>query len=676
MTSTRFTLSHRFALGLLGVCAAALGGFLVLNEVVFEPDFEASARETMQLRLEARALPLVTRFVSMDQGLIGMSEDLARAGDADAMWLTSARGFLQTWPEADRIFGLREGDPSSELVPLRREGQRLVEGTTGDEASFLTIAEGFVGVQRMAGESVVDPAFCVHEDDAGVAHGWLVRASRDARVVLGIRLRAGLCEASLQSLQQLAGEEVALIDAHGHQLGHGDRSRVFSAPGFRRLLRNPGHLTSTAEIEVDGVPTMVAYHRDPRLGLAVAYAVPREIVFDPFTRTRDLALGLIALVGLAGALVQTRLLATLRGRLQRVTRSMRLVARGDLAQRLPVEGGPEFADLSRAYNTMLSDLHTSHTALRVQSERLASALREVEDVEAMKDSFLALVSHEVRTPLTSIMGGIEFLREEFKEDRTEIEAEFIEIVYDSARRLAGFMNDAILMASLQANRSRADFELFSLTGLLQGKIDVLEPLRAQQGVTIENRVEAQRELVVLGDWTLMQVALEKVLHNALRHNEPEGRVVVEVVERVLEDPDGDLQRMMTARAVDPLDASMHWRALRVFNTGPIIPAAKIGQLFERFELTHDISNHQRGSGLSLPIANYVLGYHGGCIEVRAVDDWGMAFYLVLPARLGAQPRKPDDVDVHGVDETVAAARMVAAERGVCAVTVAGSEGRV
>ena len=155
----------------------------------------------------------------------------------------------------------------------------------------------------------------------------------------------------------------------------------------------------------------------------------------------------------------------------------------------------------------------------------------------------------------------------------------------------------------------------------------------------------------------MQVALEKVLHNAVRHNRSEGRVVIELVERILEDSDGDLPRMMTSRGVERPESAMRWRALRVFNTGPVVPPERVDQLFERFELTHDIDNHQRGSGLSLPIANYVLNFHRGCVEVRAVDDLGMAFYLVLPGRIGPQPRRGDDDHLEGVDETVAAAHL-------------------
>jgi signal transduction histidine kinase len=346
-----------------------------------------------------------------------------------------------------------------------------------------------------------------------------------------------------------------------------------------------------------------------------------------------------------------------------------------------VTGEDEIAQLSRSFNSMISDLHTTHVALKEQSRRLGEALREVEDVEAMKDSFLALVSHEVRTPLTSIMGGVEFLRDEFGEQHDEIQTEFMGIVYDSARRLAGFMNDAIMMASLQASRSRSSFESFSLTALLHSKFDEIVAPAAARGLVVENRMDRQREFFVHGDWTLLQVALDKVLHNAVRHNRAGGSVLVEVVERVLEDEEGDLARDTDARNGELSDPQVVWRAIRVFNTGPLIAPERIETLFARFELTHDISNHQRGSGLSLPIANYILGYHGGCIEVRPVADDGMAFYLVIPGRLSIQSRAPSSVALpDDIDDTVTTAHIVRAaakevERLEAGIAAAESEDR-
>ncbi len=328
------------------------------------------------------------------------------------------------------------------------------------------------------------------------------------------------------------------------------------------------------------------------------------------------------------------------------------VSQGDLARRIPVQGNDEFARLARSFNSMVADLHTTNVALTRQSQRLQDALAEVESVESMKDSFLALVSHEVRTPLTSIMGGIEFLCDDSFE-RTDVETEFMKIVYESGQRLAGFMNDAILMASLQSSHSRSNFEEFSFSKLVGTKLQEQAEFAEKCGVFLQNNLEVERELFADGDWTLLQVALEKIFDNAVRHNGAGGRVELEVVDHVREDA-VPVSEFMEAAST----SGGWWKALRIFNTGPIIPESKLTGLFQRFELTYEIENHQRGSGLSLPIAMYVLEFHGGTIVVRPVGDEGMAFYLILPMRTGVKVSATPDVEV-GVDETVHAARILA-----------------
>lgn len=653
--ASRLTLERRFALALIPVSLLAVGGLWLLTHGVFEPEYEDVVRRRLELTLDAHARPLLTRWEAMARGLEALAAD--EDDPADDSWESEARELCRSWPELEQVFRI---DTQQRRVTdaVNRGIERTGDPLGADASTWLGVVERSAGLENLRGVRVVDPTFAIHPL-RGEGRIWLVRSSDDGRRVVGALVRRDAGKAQLQGLESDHEARAVLFDAHGRLLAHGEAAAVHGTGDFLRELRAPGPTkASTFVVDADGRSWLTALHAAPGLGVVVAVSAPRDVVFADFVRWQRLAFGLIVLVILAGAVFLQRMTHRVRVPLLEIAQTMQKVSRGDLTQRLPVEGQAEFEEIARSFNTMISDLHTTHAAMRAQSERLARALREVEGVEAMKDSFLALVSHEVRTPLTSIMGGVEFLRDEFEDDRTDIEREFITIVYDSARRLSGFMNDAILMASLQANKSQANFEIFSLTGLVKGKVEALAPQCAAEKVVIENRVQMQREYFVLGDWTLMQVSLEKVLHNAVRHNEPGGRVVVELVERVLEDPDGDLTRMMTARAAEVPEAGMTWMALRVFNTGAIIPDDKIGQLFQRFELTHDISNHQRGSGLSLPIANYVMEFHGGCIEVRAVGEYGMAFYLVLPGRVGIDARGPEtDLPEH-VDETVAAAHLV------------------
>lgn len=652
LSLARSSLRWRFLLVLLPVTLGTTLSVGLIARQVLVNSYERESRTRALVQLQAQALPLEARLRAVGQGM----ERLTTLGveGTEPTILEGAAFFLAQWDEVEALI---VADPSGGIGRYTRADRTGVHREALDrESAPMRMLRGRSRVGRDGGEGTVRLLSAAEEDREYV---WLQTQARDDGSFAGAILRR---EAFVPALAPLLHSRdgslparVLLFDSRGRSIAWDPDAATATRTGSETLAADRG-----ARREDPRDDELTVRQVAPDLGLAVVQVLPAaEFVAGLARLDRALLLfecGAFFLIALVILLLARRVVRPI----ERLTRTMGDVARGDLSQRLPVNGEDEIGQLSRSFNTMISDLHTTHVALKAQSARLAAALQEVEDVEAMKDSFLALVSHEVRTPLTSIMGGVEFLREEFGNDYDATQAEFMGIVYDSARRLAGFMNDAIMMASLQASRSRSNFESFSITALLHSKFDEIVLPATAQGLRVENRMDAQREFFVHGDWTLMQVSFEKVLHNAVRHNRPGGQVIVEVVERILEDQDGDLDRLMTARGIEPFDPQMQWRAIRVFNTGPVIPEDKVEGLFARFELTHDISNHQRGSGLSLPIAHYVLGYHGGCIEVRAVGSEGMAFYLVVPGRLSVQARTAAVALPSGIDETVTAARLVQA----------------
>lgn len=690
---SRLDLRWRFLLVLLPVTlGATVGTGLVARHLLFE-SYARQARTSALARLQSTVLPLGTRLHALEQGLgrladrapVGMqAEQDASSSPSGLPWQHEVGSFLEQWVEVDEVYCVQAEIEGARLTRIDRD--RL-------HSALLPLAELPIWARTEASTRTGEPATDGAErrarwhlaEESGMPVSWMTRPLRGARGSIGVVLRADVIAARFESLQNAVEDgRVVLFDLRGNQW-HPLPSTTSTPFEVGQVLSSEvrgsrGDFPDLRGVE-DATEFFAVRHADPDLGLVVAHLIPRSHLDGELARLDRLMFALVLVAFVLSATVITLLTRRVVIPIERLTRTMGEVARGDLGQRLPVTGEDEIAQLSRSFNSMISDLHTTHVALKEQSRRLSEALHEVEDVEAMKDSFLALVSHEVRTPLTSIMGGVEFLREEFGEQHDEIQTEFMGIVYDSARRLAGFMNDAIMMASLQASRSRSSFESFSVTALLHSKFDEIVAPAAARGLVVENRMDSQREFLVHGDWTLLQVALDKVLHNAVRHNRAEGSVVVEVVDRIVEDDEGDLARDMDARNGELSDPQMVWRAIRIFNTGPLIAPERIETLFARFELTHDISNHQRGSGLSLPIANYILGYHGGCIEVRPVADEGMAFYLVLPGRLSIQSRVPSSVPLpDDIDDTVTTAHIVRAaadevERLEAGIAAAESEDR-
>ena len=337
----------------------------------------------------------------------------------------------------------------------------------------------------------------------------------------------------------------------------------------------------------------------------------------------------------------------LSNRLQAMSHNMEEVAKGDFTRRMGVGSEDEVGRLIGYFNQMTADLAEAHRQLNDKTQNLRVALERARRLDKAKDDFLALISHEVRTPLTSIIGGIDYLRVVLPSADTEQGkalaqlgvTEIVEIVESSGRRLSEFMNDAILMASLQSAKIRVRIEPVPVSDMCGMVLSSLQEGIAAKHLVVDDQLANDRSWGALCDRDLFVVAVEKLLRNAVQHNFTDGCLRVREVESI---PGlGEVAQLVDAKVreeflalpeVAPWTAvGVRWRAVEFFNTGPYIPLDKREALFAKFELVGRIEHHQKGSGLSLPIVQAILESHGARIHVESVADEGNHFYLILPA---------------------------------------------
>jgi signal transduction histidine kinase len=354
--------------------------------------------------------------------------------------------------------------------------------------------------------------------------------------------------------------------------------------------------------------------------------------------------GLLALmVGLAG---MARVVDGASARLAALGANMEALARGDYTRRLPRGPADEVGRLIGYFNLMAASLEEAHRQVKDKAANLKAALENQRLLDRAKDEFLVLISHEVRTPLTAILGGIGYLRSTLERaapaDRAVLErlnlAEIADVIASSGERLNGFMTDAIQMTAIQSGVSRLDLVPVSPAALLAPGLARIAPWARSRGITVENGLAEDPGWQVLCDPVVLQVAVQKVLDNAVVHNLDGGRVIVRETPaapgfgaaETLATPD-QVQRLheqpsWAAWSGEPVA----WRLIEVHNTGRAIPRDRIDALFGKFELVGRIEHHSRGSGLSLPIAKAAVEQHGGRILVHSQEGWGTAFYLLLP----------------------------------------------
>jgi len=287
-----------------------------------------------------------------------------------------------------------------------------------------------------------------------------------------------------------------------------------------------------------------------------------------------IALALMAVVSIGlGWLVAGRVLRPLSA----ITATARRLEGSTLHERINLQGPQdELKELADTFDQMLGRLDAAFETQR---------------------RFVANASHELRTPLAIA--------------RTEVDVALADPTTGSAELRA--MAERVLEANQRSERQLRAAELVDLAVAAADALELAAPEVERLGLRVSRVLGAAP---VAGDRALLERLVANLVENAVRHNEPGGRVEVD-----------------TGRA-GPLSV------VRVANTGPPIPAAQVDTLFEPFRrLEPDRTGSARGAGLGLSIVRSVATAHGGHTTANALPDGGLEVTVALPVdrRVGRPP---------------------------------------
>jgi signal transduction histidine kinase len=395
-----------------------------------------------------------------------------------------------------------------------------------------------------------------------------------------------------------------------------------------------------------GAPAVAVGARDAKMPFTVVVAARHELLRTASTQFA-LVVMILLLVSLVAPLIGVFQVFCEQERRQTVlVQNLEAIARGDFARRLDPGRLDEVGRVVAGFNVMAESLDEARREAHDKGQRLEAAVDNLRLADKAKDDFLVLISHEVRTPLTSLMGGVEFMRSALdKADPAQQAAvqalhlrEIVDIVASSGRRLSGFMNDAIQMTAVQGAERELDLKPVPIERLLEvGLCGVRERAR-MRNITVVNEFVGDDGWSVLCDLGVLKLALERILSNAVVHNRDGGRVVIRRAEAIpgltgdQTQPDAEMMhRLWTQKSFRDYEATpIRWLLVEIFNTGAPIPEDRRRALFGKFELVGRIEHHHKGSGLSLPIAQAAIEHHGGRIFMDSADRDGNSFYLLLP----------------------------------------------
>jgi signal transduction histidine kinase len=246
--------------------------------------------------------------------------------------------------------------------------------------------------------------------------------------------------------------------------------------------------------------------------------------------------------------------------------------------------------------------------LREQTEKLVQSIR-------FKDEFLSIVSHELKTPISVIMGFAEILEDELGGKLSKEQKDYVAQISSSADRLLAFVNDLLDMGRIQAGRFAIYPKRTVFADVVEEAVKYMIVLARRKRQKLSARVdEALPELMV--DTGRVRQVLLNLLSNAIKFTPEHGQIEVRVRK------DGSVARC------------------EVQDSGPGISATQQADIFKQFSQVDTTSTRAAGgTGLGLSISKAIVESHGGSIGVESAPGKGSLFWFTLPLPSKIKRRK-------------------------------------
>ncbi|HEX3422915.1 MAG TPA: ATP-binding protein [Sphingomicrobium sp.] len=244
------------------------------------------------------------------------------------------------------------------------------------------------------------------------------------------------------------------------------------------------------------------------------------------------------------------------------------------------------------------------------SSRIEAALRErataLEEADRVKTDFVANMSYELRTPLTSIGGFAELLGGGYAGDLSAKAKDYVGAILESVDRLSNLINDVLDLTTGDARGVALEKERVDLGGLCRAAVDTAKSRAAEKAQKLEAEISPSTGHV-FGDARRLRESVEHVLQNAIGYSERKGRITLA--------SEGDKKQAV----------------IRIRDNGPGIASEDLPRVFDRFHRINEAGfRGEAALGLGLPLTRQFIEAHGGTVELESKKGSGTTVTLIIP----------------------------------------------
>ena len=293
-----------------------------------------------------------------------------------------------------------------------------------------------------------------------------------------------------------------------------------------------------------------------------------------------LAAGIALPIAIAFAIVISR---NITRPLSQLTVAADQMAQGTFDIDVTTNRGDEVGQLSRSFSSMATRVGETHMQMR---------------------ALVANVSHDMRTPLTSILGFAQALRGGVIKGEAESKHAG-DVIYDEVAKLSARLNDLLLLSEIEAGQALLQREDVDLGALVSAVVERMAPRAEERGISVSRDLTAG--IHASADRAKLERVLENLLDNAHKFTPVAGDIHIRT-----------------------LMAGPNQASIEIANTATDVKAEELSRLFERFyRCDRARTGRSAGSGLGLPIARDLVELHGGRLEVNLADGV-ITFRLTIP----------------------------------------------